>query len=382
MRTLIQRCLFSGAVLSTLLIGAAGAETLSYATGYPPNSIGANAATTYAETLENLSEGDLKAKVYPMSLLSFSEASGGIRDGMADSGFVLFPYFPSEFPNTNLVSELTMLLELEDVLPGEAGLAYMGAMAEYVFHHCPECVKEFADQNQVFAGASASGPYMLLCNDEVATLDEIQGKRLRSAGAQWARWAEAVGATPVSISVSDAYEALNQGVLDCTISSSVDLDIFKLEEVVEHVTPGVPGGVFGGTGVNNVNREVWAGLSEQQRENVLHATAVLGAVISWDYQAGAAKELNAAPDKGIQVHDTGSELRDATLAFIREDVKTIAGNYKERYGVEESARMVETFQGLLGKWVKLVDGVEGPEQLAELYWQETYSKVDVSEYGL
>ena len=382
MRRFLFTCIALLALAVMTLTMPAQARSLSYATGYPPNSIGANAAMKYASALERISDGALKAKVYPMSLLSFSEAAPGIRDGMADSGFVLFSYFPAEFPNTNLVAELTMLLELDDVAPGKAGLAYVGAMSEYIFQHCPECVQEFAAQNQVFTGASASAPYMLLCNDRVASLADIRGKRVRSAGAQWARWADAVGATPVSISVSDAYEALNQGVLDCTISSSVDLDIFKLAEVVTDVTPDVPGGVFGGTGVNNVNRDVWRSLSETQRRDLLHASAVLGAKISWDYQAGATQELARAPDAGIVVHPADDSLAGATRAFIEKDAETIADNYAQRHSIRRPAAMVETFRGLLSRWVEQVADVDNADDLAELYWKAIYSKVDVSRYGL
>lgn len=369
-------------IVAFLLSGTAFAKTLSHATGYPPNSIGANAAARFAEALSDISEGDLTAKVYAGSLLSFSETSPGIRDGMADSGFVLLSYYPSEFPAANLAGELSMLVELEDVPPSHSGLAYVGAMAEFVFNHCDRCVEEFAAQNQVFTGASASSDYMLLCNQEVATLDQLKGKRLRSAGPQWARWGETLGATPVTMSVSDSYEALDQGVLDCTISSSVDLDIFKLKEVVTDLTPSVPGGVYGGTAVNNVNKDVWAGLSEAQRRNVLKASAVLGAVISWDYQVGAAEQLEATGEYGIEVHQASEELTAATDDFIRKDVAGIAANYSKRHGIEDAEELTARFQELLRKWVKLTRDVDNVDDLADLYWNELYSKVDVSQYAL
>ncbi|MFW5824962.1 MAG: hypothetical protein ACOCVV_08340, partial [Marinobacter sp.] len=219
-------------------------------------------------------------------------------------------------------------------------------------------------------------------NKEVSTLDQLQGKRIRSAGPQWARWAESLGATPVTLSVSDSYEALNQGVLDCSISSSVDLDIFKLKEVVTDVTPEVPGGVYGGTAVNNVNRDVWAGLSEQQRRDVLKATAVLGAVISWDYQVGAAKELEAADGNGITVHEASEDLQQASSEFVRSDIEKIAASYKERHGIENAEELAGTFRELLGKWVELTRDIDNVDDLADLYWDELYSKVDVASYAL
>jgi len=191
-----------------------------------------------------------------------------------------------------------------------------------------------------------------------------------------------VGATPVTMSVSESYEALSQGVLDCSISSSVDLDIFKLREVVTDITPAVPGGVYGGTAVNNVNLDVWKGLSEQDRKDVLKATAVLGAVISWDYQVGAVRELEGADEAGITVHETGPELRKVTDEFIRNDMANIASNYQKRHGLENAQEMADTFRDLLGKWVDLVEDVDNVDDLADLYWNELYSKVDVSSYAL
>ncbi|MBM1143050.1 C4-dicarboxylate TRAP transporter substrate-binding protein [Alcanivorax sp. ZXX171] len=382
MNALMRTGLIFVTAAGLILAGTAQAKSLSHATGYPPNSIGANAANSFAEALDEISGGEMTAKVYAGSLLSFSETAPGIRDGMTDSGFVLLSYYPSEFPASNLAGELSMLVELEDVPPSHSGLAYVGAMAEFVFKHCESCVDEFAAQNQVFTGASASSDYMLMCNQEVATLDQLQGKRVRSAGPQWARWSEALGATPVTMSVSDAYEALNQGVLDCSISSSVDLDIFKLKEVATDITPAVPGGVYGATAVNNVNRDVWAGLSEQQRRDLLKASAVLGARISWDYQVGAAKELEAAGEYDITVHEASTDLVQATNDFIRNDIEKIAANYQQRHDLDNAEEMAATFRELLEKWVKLTRDIDNADDLADLYWDELYSQVDVSSYAL
>src|SRR5690606_30902382 len=85
-RALLQRIVIATVFMVGVLGGtSAFARTISYATGYPPNSIGSDSALAYADALKELSGGDLSVKVFPMSLLSFSEASPGIRDGMADS---------------------------------------------------------------------------------------------------------------------------------------------------------------------------------------------------------------------------------------------------------------------------------------------------------
>nr|MBF0685709.1 C4-dicarboxylate ABC transporter substrate-binding protein [Pseudomonas sp.] len=80
---------------------SAEARDLRYATGYPPNSIGADAAEVYADAVKKYSDGKLGVKVYPLSLLNFLETAPGIRDGITDTGFVLLPYYPNEFPSSN-----------------------------------------------------------------------------------------------------------------------------------------------------------------------------------------------------------------------------------------------------------------------------------------
>lgn len=375
-------------VTAPLLLGGlmvasgAYASTISHATGYPPNSIGANSAATYAKALEEISGGELSAKVYAGSLLSFKETSPGIRDGMADSGFVLLSYYPSEFPVTNLVGELSMLTELVEVAPSHAGLAYVGAMSEFIMNDCPDCIEEFAAQNQVFTGGSASSAYLLLCNQPVTTIEQAQGKRFRTAGAHWARWTEEVGATPVSLSISETYEALDQGVIDCTISSPTELDIFKLREVTSNITQGVPGGVYGATAVNNVSRDVWRSLSEDERRYILKATAVLGADISWRYQVSATDEIENAGKNGIALHQPSDEQVKMTDEFIRNDLDTIVTRYEAKYGVTGADMVIDSFRSLLTKWAGLVEGVDNSEDLADLYWEEIYSKVDVSKYSL
>lgn len=40
------------------------------------------------------------------------------------------------------------------------------------------------------------------------------------------------------------------------------------------------------------------------------------------------------------------------------------------------------FRPVLERWVDLVQGIDSAEALADRYWEEVYSKVDVSQYGL
>ena len=254
-------------------------------------------------------------------------------------------------------------------------------MSEFIFLNCPQCVAEFAQQKQVFLGSAATPPYSLLCRDEVSSLADLKGKCLRTSGAQWARWAESVGANPITMSVNEIYEGLSQGVVDCSVQSTPELSVFRLFEVIDSITLNYPGGVFGGVGASNINLDTWRNLDDEQRQALLRAAAGLSAHFSWGYETAGVENEATAKEQGISIIQPDSAMREDNVAFIKQDMKAIAKAYEKQYGIEDGAAMIETFQDLLKKWDGLIDGVESGDELAEIYWQEVFSKVDASSYA-
>lgn len=357
------------------------ATTLRFASGYPTGSITSEALGVFQEKLRSYSDGALDVRVFELSLLNLAETPPGIRDGMADMGVVLTPYFPRDYPNTNMVAEVSMSVELGSEPPSQVGLVYTGAMSEYILFHCPDCRNEFDAQNQLFLGSAATPPYSLLCRDKVDSMEALRGKNLRTSGAQWARWAEAVGANPITMSVNEIYEGLSQGVVDCSVQSTSELSVFSLFEVVDDITLNYPSGVFSGVGAGNINKQAWQGLDLSQREALLKAAATLSAEFSWGYEAGAVENEEISRNKGIGITEPSDEMQEANRAFIRQDLEGIAANYSERYGVDDTSEKIRVFRELLDKWGGLIDNVESGEELAELYWEEIFSKVDAANYG-
>lgn len=378
-----------GAVLAAALCGTAvigttaEARPLRFAIGHPPNSDSHKAGQVYAEALKEYSGGALTARVFPLSLLSAAETSAGVRDGIADIGFLLTPYFPAEYPHTNLIADSSMLLRLLDGnIRGKENMAYVGAMAEYMFFHCPECNAEFGRQNQVFTGNAASSSYGLHCTVPVKSEADLRGKRMRASGSQWSRWAAYVGATPVTISVNESLEALSQGVIDCDINSAPELINFGLIDAVKHTTMGVPAGIFAGVAGTNVNADTWRKLGTEERRALLRAGAVFAAEATYNYRQREEEALAAAKKKGIGLHEPDAALVEKTQAFIESDLKTIAAHYAKTYGVKDGEQRLAAFQQILQRWIELVQPVESREALAELYWTEVFSKVDPDKHGM
>lgn len=364
-----------------LLASAAQAQTLRYAIGHPPGSYLVQGGELFAETVAEETDGDLSVEVYPMSLLSMAETSGGLREGIADVGAVMSTYFSSEFPHANLLLEASMMLQtLDEDVSGRAGVVFGAAMADFIFNDCPECNAEFAAQNQVYAGGAGTPEYALNCTRPLVALEDMQGKRLRIGGANWGRWSEAVGASPVNMSGNEMLEALSQGVIDCIILSTPDIYNFGMGEAVKHITLGAPGGVYVAS-LANLNRDSWQGLSEDQRRAVMRGAAMAAGKVAALYRDGEAKVLEDARAAGVEIHEADPALVEKTREFVRADLDAMAQTYADRYGVERGAEILGRFRETLEKWAGLTSDDMSAEEIGQLYWDEIYAKVDVSTHG-
>ncbi|MGR3321201.1 MAG: C4-dicarboxylate TRAP transporter substrate-binding protein [Sagittula sp.] len=356
------------------------AKPLSVASGAPEGSTMTEALRDVADYLGD--KTDLEPEIYAMSLLSFPEMSSGIRDGMADVGMLLTVYFPAEYAATNMAANLSMLAT--SGTPTEVpGLAMAAAMTEYVMLECDTCQAEFKRQNQVFLGGSGSSEYVMLCTTPVRNLADMQGKKIRTGAGNYDRWVERLGAVKVTMPGNEIYEGLGQGAIDCALVSAPELINFQLIEVTDYVTQGVPGGVFAGTGVANMNLDTWRGLSPEEREAMLHAGAVGTASISQRYQDAAGEALEKARAKGIEIIDAAADLRQATAEFVEADKAAVAEVFKSTYGLEGTEAAVSRVEELVAKWKDLVAPVAGDrDAFAALLWTEVFSKVDPDAYGM
>ncbi len=372
------KTLLAGASMLTIA-GTASAQDLTFAGGWPPGSAPTKMLENYAQTLEEYSDGEVTMKVFPLSLLSFAEVNAGVRDGIADAAANLTAYFPAEYPNLNMLSEFSELVELEEFASETSSTAFAGAITEYVMLNCPDCQQEVSAQNQVYLGAASTTSYVLQCMVPLTSVDDLKGKRIRAAGAYWARWAETVGAVPVSMSINETLEGLNQGVVDCTASNTADFVNFGFIDVVKYVYVGLPGAQFNVP--FTMNKDTWSSMTETAKQATLRATAKLMADVTWVYIEEARAGKERAPGLDIEYTDAAADLVTMNREFIAEDKDAIATIYQERFGLETGAEAAQALNDLLVKWTELTSGVEGGEALAELYEQEIYSKIDVSSYG-
>lgn len=371
----LPKLLLSLCLGAALACGPAVARDLRLASGVLPTHTNHVGYEAFARALKEKAP-EMNVRILPLSFLNSTQTAVGIRDGVADLGFVLAPLLPSDMPEAQLPINLAML--------GNSGFAMAGAMTEYLLT-CQECLAEKLKMNHVYLGSVAAGPYWILSTKKITNLDEVKGKKLRSGAAPWGRWAQDVGAVSLSITPNEIFEAMSQGTLDGGILPISELTNLRLIDIVKHVTLGAPMGTYHGMEILNMNRNVWRSLTESQRRAVIDSAAVGSAVITLRFLGDVERNLAEARRKGIQIHQASPDLVARSRAFAAADVERVAASAEKDFGIKNAAAKARRFIDLVAKWEKLIPpGIEKADSkvLADILQREIYSKIDARTYGM
>jgi TRAP-type C4-dicarboxylate transport system substrate-binding protein len=139
--------------------------------------------------------------------------------------------------------------------------------------------------------------------------------------------------------------------------------------------------VFTGA-TTNMNQGVWRKLTDAQRRGMLRAGTVMGAQTTFRYYAHAKRDMEQAIAKGAKVHQADPELLKVSRAAIEADIPNIGAIYAKQHNVKRGDALIAAMRPLVTKWSKLVEPIDNADALADLYWNEVYSKVDVKAHGM
>ena len=353
-----------GAAAALCTTTAASALDLRGAGGASPAHPSTYMYEQFATFLEEESEGSINLSLVGSEVVSLTQVPDALSSELINVGNLLPLFFPANFERTNVAGDMALI--------GRLSHAMALAMTEFVVN-CEPCQEEFAEQGMVFLGAGASDPYVLITTTPVRSAEDLQGLRLRSGGAPFSRWAENFGATPVSIAVGEQFEALNQGTIDGTMTSLVDMLSFRLVDVADYVTE-IPLGTYHVTSNFTFNQSTWAGMSEDDRATVLRAANRANPTLTdrWGFQLpDAARE--AVAEAGIEVITPDEGLLEASNAFAQSDSDS-------RTSADELAA---DFATLVEKWTEIVEELgDDLEAMSERAMEEIWSNVDLASYGL
>ncbi|HEY0212087.1 MAG TPA: TRAP transporter substrate-binding protein [Paenirhodobacter sp.] len=172
----------------------------------------------------------LVIETYPAGKLGAGPADQYVRvvQGVADIVWGIPGYTSSQFP-------LTMLTELPAVQPpGMSGADFLwnGWDAGLLAREFPATVP--------LALWTAEPAVLIVRGAPVRTPADLAGRKIRVSSAITARVVETLGAIPVQMPAGDVYNALQTGLVDGLITGSSAISDFRFDEVLSHVTVGIP----------------------------------------------------------------------------------------------------------------------------------------------
>ena len=152
-----------------------------------------------------------------------------IRDGLTEMTEWLAGYNAGTYPLL-AAPNLPMIAE-KWVSPAELQKVKLEAWATPTVSAYKK--KIFDDHNAASLSTHFYDPINIWFSEVVTDISDIKGKKVRATQPEQAKWLTAMGASPVNISASDAYQGLQRGVIDGIITGSGAVVGFKWYEVLK-----------------------------------------------------------------------------------------------------------------------------------------------------
>lgn len=370
-----NKLLMSTCVIAASIIGlqsqTVAAKTIRAVSGFGPSHVLATTAyPMMGEKLKEFTDGKWKIRDTASGLLSVGEMNQGIKNGVAEMGTIIMPYFAADYTESALVAELSVV--------GTDNRAISSAVTEYI-STCKECIAEFSKNGQVYTGSDATVTYELLTREPVRNSGDLAGKRIRTAGSVFTRFVSELGAEAVQMPSSELFEMMSSGVLDGTYSSTPDLKNQRLYEPVRYVT-NIHQGVFNASAIPSLNQKLWSEMNEQERHALVHAAQFAQAASVYGWRSTLEEATAEGKKQGIEFIEPDASLLEKAKAFQENHIATVAKTLEER-GVVNAQEKVDRYLALVEKWNRLVKDVDSVEALAELRYQEIWSKRTLMDYA-
>ena len=180
-----------------------------------------------------------------------------VVDGIADLAWGPHGYAPGVFPLTEMV-ELPFITKHA----GVSSTAYWRLWKE---HFEPSGMQKDV---VTLAMHVTAGGNIHMNNGEVASLQDIVGKKMRVPTPVVGRVLQKMGAVPISGSLNELREMMSRGIIDGTAISSELTVGFKVDQFVKSVTE-VPGGIFSNSAFVIVSSAKWAQIAEADQKAIL-----------------------------------------------------------------------------------------------------------------
>jgi TRAP-type C4-dicarboxylate transport system substrate-binding protein len=285
-RTVVLALLALAALIVTPLAAQAKTVELTYSIFFPATHGHTLLAQQWADEVAKRTGGEVKVNIFPGATLTPADQSyDGVVRGISDMAMGVFSYVKGRFP----------LAEVLDLPLGyQSGLQATRLTNAFQRKFQP---KEFDDVKVMYL--HAHGPGILHTKKPVEKLEELAGMKIRCTGTS-ASVVKALGAVPVAMPQTEAYEALSRGIVDGLVSPIETLKGWKFAEVVKSTTKNLGSSYSVGFFVV-MNKQKWAAISpaSQQAIEAINQEWIDKTGRAWDELDQAGTEFTLA--KGNKV---------------------------------------------------------------------------------
>ena len=221
----MRKSIMIGVALAALSATQLVAEpiTLKLGSPAPPWSyLHTDIFTPWAEAVTADSGGTLKVQTfYGGTLGNFGNTYDRVIDQVIDVGFILFAGAAGKFKQQDVAG-----------LPFETRDATSASVALWNIFAKGATAKEFDAARPL--GLWTFPNAAIHSRDPIRVLDDLRGKKLIASNAIAAKITTALGATPISFRVDEAYTALQRGTVDGGLMPFTGMETFKIHEVAKH----------------------------------------------------------------------------------------------------------------------------------------------------
>ena len=336
----MKRTLVAGSLAFSMAATALSAQTtLILGEAGPNRGARAEATQAFADDVAARTDGDINIDIqWGGALFKADAALQGISDGVADLGTIIGVYFPQEMVAYSIAD-----------LPLLNADAWVGMRAtDDLMRNDPQITANLADQNLVYLGTFTTSAVNIGCKDTaIRTAEDVSGLKVRGVGAYGEAFRD-LGANMVAMSIYDAYQGLDTGLLDCSQGYSYAVAALKQQEVMSSYTM-LNWGQVGALGIF-MNKFAFDDLNEDQQTALKEAgigmADTLGELITADNEAA----VETMREAGVEI----IELPDAE----RDKMVDLGAPYIDAWVEQASAAgldgaaMLENYRALLAKYTE------------------------------
>lgn len=208
------------------LTSAASAEVVKVAHAFPQPAYPSQIDEFFAGLVQEATGGETKFEFFwGGSLGGGNEILHLIRDGAIQMGATVPGYYGSAMPVTGLINSLPFLSN-----DGSIARDVQDALSR----SDPHFISEYRTMGVFPILQHALTPSHLMCTKPVRKIEDLSGLKIRTYGHYLPMAVNALGSTPVNMALTDVYEGLQRGVVDCVTINYAAAKAFKFHEVAKY----------------------------------------------------------------------------------------------------------------------------------------------------